>query len=69
MSPLRRRAAALFLLVALAAAACGAATGTTEAASGGQPLLSGRFDTIDGDTIDLASLEGQDVVFWFWAPW
>lgn len=32
-------------------------------------LLSGTFETLDGDTIDLGSLEGQDVVLWFWAPW
>jgi hypothetical protein len=25
--------------------------------------------TIDGGQIDFGSLEGQDVVLWFWAPW
>ena len=28
-----------------------------------------RFETIDGETFDLASLQGEDVVLWFWAPW
>ena len=25
--------------------------------------------TVDGAQIDFGSLEGQDVVLWFWAPW
>lgn len=25
--------------------------------------------TVDGGQIDFASLEGQDTVLWFWAPW
>lgn len=32
-------------------------------------LLTGDFPTVQGGQIDLASLEGQDVVLWFWAPW
>ena len=32
-------------------------------------LLSGEFETIAGSSIDLASLQGEDVVLWFWAPW
>lgn len=25
--------------------------------------------TVNGGQIDFGSLEGQDVVLWFWAPW
>ena len=31
--------------------------------------LNGTFSTVGGQSIDLASLQGQDVVLWFWAPW
>ncbi len=31
--------------------------------------VSGEFATIDGSSIDLGPLAGQDVVLWFWAPW
>jgi hypothetical protein len=33
------------------------------------PELTGSFTTIGGGQIDLGSLQGQDVVLWFWAPW
>ena len=33
------------------------------------PELAGSFTTIGGGQIDLGSLQGQDVVLWFWAPW
>ena len=26
-------------------------------------------DLVGGGQLDLNSLEGQDVVYWFWAPW
>jgi len=32
-------------------------------------ILVGEYPTMDGQTIDLASLQGSDVVLWFWAPW
>ena len=28
-----------------------------------------EFETLSGETLDLASLQGEDVVLWFWAPW
>ena len=31
--------------------------------------LVGEFETIDGGVIDLETLQGEDVVLWFWAPW
>ena len=32
-------------------------------------LLVGEYETLSGEVIDLASLQGDDVVMWFWAPW
>ncbi len=32
-------------------------------------LLVDEFATLAAATIDLADLEGEDVVLWFWAPW
>jgi len=50
------------------------ATPATADAVGDAPVapasqLSGEFSTVSGQTIDLATLQGQDVVLWFWAPW
>ncbi len=32
-------------------------------------LFHGEAPTLDGGTIDLATLAGRDVAAWFWAPW
>ncbi len=80
---LRSSVLALLVLLALIASACGStATETTAAApadsateevadgvSDGARLLVGEFTTVDGETVNLADYQGQDVVFWFWAPW
>ena len=44
---------------------------TTDAQSAPNPdsPLNGTFATVGGQSIDLATLQGQDVVLWFWAPW
>ena len=71
--------------MALLVAACGGeaspnaqtvdAVGSTEApaseAAAAEPAseLFGTFTAIDNTQLDLADLEGQDVVLWFWAPW
>lgn len=34
-----------------------------------EPAISLVASTITGDQIDFASLAGDDVVLWFWAPW
>ena len=57
-----------------ATSAVEADSGQEQAESAGQEavpasLLSGEFETIAGSSIDLASLQGEDVVLWFWAPW
>lgn len=45
------------------------AADTAEAESPAEPANSLVASTIDGGQIDFGSLEGQDVVLWFWAPW
>jgi hypothetical protein len=32
-------------------------------------VLDFTASTIDGGQLDASSLEGRDVVLWFWAPW
>jgi len=49
------------------AATAPAAEAAAEPASG--PTISGVFETFDSGSIDLTDFEGEDVVFWFWAPW
>ncbi len=60
----------------ITAADSGAASGSdtasaSNAASGStaNPLLTGTVGTVAGGQFDLGSLEGQDAVLWFWAPW
>lgn len=42
------------------------ADATTEEAPAEASLVA---TTVGGGQIDFGSLEGQDVVLWFWAPW
>lgn len=51
--------------------ACGGGTDTTTTAEDTEQALalSGTVDTVAGGQIDLSSIEGQDTVLWFWAPW
>ena len=37
--------------------------------TGPPSIFDGNFVDLNGESIDLASFEGQDVVLWFWAPW
>lgn len=73
--PLHRRLLVLAVLFGLVATACGggASTANSDAPSalGSAAIspLAGEFATFGGPSIDLASLQGQDVVLWFWAPW
>ncbi|MEM7273091.1 MAG: hypothetical protein AAF547_08440 [Actinomycetota bacterium] len=66
MSRIRSRLALFALALSLGLAACGGADRTIESA--GTDLV-GEFATIDGGTVNLAELQDQDVVLWFWAPW
>ena len=44
-------------------------TAAAEPAPNPDSPLNGTFATVGGQSIDLATLQGQDVVLWFWAPW
>jgi hypothetical protein len=37
--------------------------------SSGTGVLAFTAPTVDGGQLDASSLEGRDVVLWFWAPW
>lgn len=71
----RIRVAAIATALLLTLSACGS-DATSVAASGdgaesepAGPALSGTFTTVAGGQLDLGSLDGQDTVLWFWAPW
>lgn len=76
-----RRVSLTLASFCLAVAACGSSTTETapdeptasadgeSSESGGVPELAGEFATISGGQIELNSLQGQDVILWFWAPW
>lgn len=79
------RLAACLIVAALIATACGSGASSTDTANSAEaPLTSssaettavdthaelfGTFPTLAGGQLDLGSLEGQDAVLWFWAPW
>jgi thiol-disulfide isomerase/thioredoxin len=71
----RARAGAVLLTLGLLSAACGSG-GTEEVATDdarpsaevAQPL-SFTAITLSGEEKDVASLTGEPVVLWFWAPW
>ena len=53
--------ALLAAIVAIAATACGGSENEQDVAL--------AVPTASGGQIDLNSLEGRDVLLWFWAPW
>jgi hypothetical protein len=74
----------LFVALALFATSCGGGSTettaevvaestsapTSDAAEDTEPAeASVVATTVDGGQIDFGSLQGQDVVLWFWAPW
>lgn len=71
----RMRAAlvGIFVVLGLFATSCGGGSTdsvtTTDQAAAPTAEASLIASTVDGGQIDFASLEGQDVVLWFWAPW
>jgi hypothetical protein len=79
-----RRFASLVLGTALLIGACGSDSETAEAPAAGSvaegttadtgPASESDFPqfiapTVGGSQLDFGSLEGQDTVLWFWAPW
>lgn len=83
--PTRSRIAAVVMALGLLAAACGGdgatdtaapaeADATTESADAAEPEPAAWphtfvADQVGGGEIDAGSLEGRDIVLWFWAPW
>ena len=70
----RRGLRSVFLTIAAIATlatACGGSGAETTAsdATATDNALTGTADTLAGGQIELTSLEGQDTVLWFWAPW
>lgn len=65
------RAVPLLAAGSLVAAACGDSEGaTTEvAASETTSVYDFSASTVSGGQLDFGSLEGQDALLWFWAPW
>jgi hypothetical protein len=57
--------------IATLATGCGESGVETTApdATAADTALTGTADTLAGGQIELTSLEGQDTVLWFWAPW
>ncbi len=72
----RLRVPALVLALSFVLVACGGGGSTTNSGgnSAGEPTASGppgsvTVDQLGGGELSLASLDGQDTVLWFWAPW
>ena len=77
---LKRRLLVAVAALSLFAASCGGGssndTSTTATESADAPVAEQEVaeaslvaSTVNGEQIDFGSLEGQDVVLWFWAPW
>lgn len=71
----RRGGLVALTALALALSACSSAAGPAPAGQGPPPAgatAATAFDftgtTLDGDALDAATLAGQPVVLWFWAP-
>ncbi len=68
-----RKALALCLGMLLITTACASNAPETAsdltATAAANEHLTGEFASLDGQTIELDSLQGDDVVLWFWAPW
>ena len=61
--------AALLAVLVFVVAACGGSIEEVSAGGGGNALLDVTVGTADGGQLEWTSLEGRDVVLWFWAPW
>ena len=60
------RTLAVIVVLSVSAVACGGSTAETVTS---EPMPAGENSTVSGSQLDLGSLEGQDTVLWFWAPW
>ncbi len=77
MTSTRRSGLIVLAALAVALSACSPAAGpsdTSGAGSGDTAVGSGQAlafsgTTLDGSSLDAATLAGSPVVLWFWAPW
>jgi ABC-type glycerol-3-phosphate transport system substrate-binding protein len=65
----RLLASALAALLLLSSCGQSSSTATADSAAGDVAETVGVVSTVAGGQLDLASIEGQDTVLWFWAPW
>lgn len=67
----RKRLLASATAALLLLSACGASSSTETAdnAAADAVEMVGVVSTVSGGQLDLASIEGQDTILWFWAPW
>ena len=65
----RLLASALAALLLLSACGASSSTETADNAAADAVDMAGVVNTVAGGQLDLASIEGQDTVLWFWAPW
>lgn len=67
----RLRTLVVLGVILLVAAGCGSGAATAETASGevNEQPVAGVVETLSGAKFDLGSIEGQDTLLWFWAPW
>ena len=69
MMSFRVRSLLVAVVLGLVASACGGGPTASVGTGSANVQLGDEFATLSGETIDLASLQGEDVVLWFWAPW
>lgn len=76
-TPRWRRTLTVVVALLICLTACGTTTDQSSTDAAGEATgvetiterLQGDFATISGNEISLESLQGSDVVLWFWAPW
>jgi hypothetical protein len=69
ISLVRRRRIAAGVMAVLAIAGCGGGDEEETSSTVGPDTFEGTATTLDGEQVDLATLAGEDLVVWFWAPW
>ncbi len=67
---MRTRLLAGIIAAALALAACGGGNdGVGPETAAPADLLGFSATSVGGQTVEVDSLAGSDLVIWFWAPW
>lgn len=71
------RLSAVFLALGLVASACGSSDAAEPTSSAGDSSAdesaaapaNAEISNITSETFDITTYEGEDTLFWFWAPW